>query len=584
MLTSMASLDCLLIGLGLASLACLVWFSLRLGAMRIFQVDECTEVNVAWQVATGHAKVIADTSIISLFQLFLVWIFHNATQAIDLFVYGRFAMLEIFWLNILLIALATGEKLFSRRGLIALLGAATLAPLWDYGFEIRHDNPLLTGILLIWCVLRVRPSGIQSYVLAGALAVILQFVAYKAFVYTVPISFAALVFPPPGHKAARWKLVSAWVLGVLVTFLVLRFAYMAAGYWDGYLLATGQTSKLVAGGMARFWPEIALTHLATQAPLLLGLTAAALIAFAGNLRTNWRTAHRWEGNLPECALFLVASGAFLLNPTPFPYNVLELVPYAYILAFRYGRAIWQQIATNTSLVPALSAFVLVAHLAPFTVATLRHLDWPNTRQDKLMHYAEKLTDPAKDPVYDGVGLVPTRQSIDPRAFIHSLSIRNLLTGPGPRVHEMMAANPAAVFIPNYRTDALSEKEHAFIRNHYVSLADDFWVLGAVLPAGGGTFEIIHPGRYRISTLQGSDLAGTYPGGWEGVLTPEDPGTLNGSLNGKILQTQVVELGIGTHQIQTDSASQTAVVWMGPKLDRVHRIGSVDHRYLFYNWY
>jgi hypothetical protein len=39
-------------------------------------------------------------------------------------------MLELFWLNIVLIILATGEKLLSLRGLVALAGAAEagLAP------------------------------------------------------------------------------------------------------------------------------------------------------------------------------------------------------------------------------------------------------------------------------------------------------------------------------------------------------------------------------------------------------------------------------------------------------------------------
>jgi hypothetical protein len=100
------------------------------------------------------------------------------------------------------------------------------------------------------------------------------------------------------------------------------------------------------------------------------------------------------------------------------------------------------------------------------------------------------------------------------------------------------------------------------------LADDFWVLGKVLDAGGGTFEIYHPGRYRISTLKGSDLADTYPGGMKGLMTPEDPGRVSGTLDGVPISDHPVEL----------------VVWMGPRLDRVHRLGPGDHRALFVNWY
>ncbi len=124
-------------------------------------------------------------------------------------------MVTIFWLNLALIALATGERLLSRRGLVALLAAATLAPLWDYGFEIRHDNLLLTGLLLTWCVVRVRPKGPPSYLVAGALAVAMQFTAYKAFVYVIPISLAILVFPsarPQGTPMEAGPVLGRWCL------------------------------------------------------------------------------------------------------------------------------------------------------------------------------------------------------------------------------------------------------------------------------------------------------------------------------------------------------------------------------------
>ena len=131
---------------------------------------------------------------------------------------------------------------------------------------------------------------------------------------------------------------------------------------------------------------------------------------------------------------------------------------------------------------------------------------------------------------------------------------------------------------------MPDEDHDFIRDRYVSVADDFMVLGKVLPAGGGAFEIFHPGRYRISTLKGSDLANTYPLGLKGMMTPEDPGTLTGSLDGEPLSNHPVQLSPGVHRIECGPDCQPAVVWMGPRLDRIHRIGPGDHRVLFYNWY
>jgi len=152
------------------------------------------------------------------------------------------------------------------------------------------------------------------------------------------------------------------------------------------------------------------------------------------------------------------------------------------------------------------------------------------------------------------------------------------------VRDMLAARPAAVFIPNYRTDRLPEEDHAFIRERYVSLTDDLWVLGKVLPAGGGTFEVVHPGRYRISSLQGSDLAGTYPEGLAGLLAPLEEENLIGTLDGVPLSKRPVDLKVGTHRIETKPDFQPAVVWMGPHTDRMGRLGESDHRFLFVRWY
>jgi hypothetical protein len=116
------------------------------------------------------------------------------------------------------------------------------------------------------------------------------------------------------------------------------------------------------------------------------------------------------------------------------------------------------------------------------------------------------------------------------------------------------------------------------------MADDFWVLGKVLPVGGGEFEVIHPGRYRISTLAGSDLAGTYPEGIPSITTPQEPGNKGCSLDGVELQGPTIELAVGLHRIETSPETQLAIVWVGPRLERIYRLREGDHRLLFVNWY
>jgi hypothetical protein len=321
-----------------------------------------------------------------------------------------------------------------------------------------------------------------------------------------------------------------------------------------------------------------------QTPLLLALVTAALVALAMDVGKRARGALAWDGSLPEALLMAVALAGLLINPTPFPYNLLHLAPYAFLFAFRYASGLSRELSARPALLTLAGAILVFTHLAPFVVATRRHLDWPNTRQQALMSLAEDLTDPEKDPVYDGVGLVPTRLRIHYWWYLHSLNIRSFVKGPGPRVREMLAARPAAVFIPNYRTDWLPKEDHDFIRERYVSVADDFWVLGKVLPAGGATFEVIHPGRYRISSLQDSDLAESCR-----VSGAQNPARLEernftATLDGAPVTTGPVELTVGEHRIECKPGCQPAVVWVGPKRDRIGRLSERDHRLLFVNWY
>jgi len=476
-----------LIGLLLGILAVLAWLSAHLAAVRIYQVDECQNLYMARVLATGQASEFFTSA--SLFLLGpLSWLAKNSLRSEEFFTSARLLFLGVFWLNLFLMAGIASGRFSLIRGLIALAFAATLTPLWDYGFEIRHDNLILTGILLIWLTVRVRSMGLPSYMVAGAVAIGLLFIAVKAVVYVLPLTAAILIFPPPGHRRTRWQLALAWMCGAGLAIGVIRLCYGTGGMWELYLSVFHGVTRYSAGSGAasdRFGPWLTLARLFGQAPFLLALTVAACLGVAHELWRRGKAALSWEGNLPEVLLLAGALAALCVNPTPYPYNLLHVVPYAFLLAFRYGTEVEKELRCRPSLWPLAGALVVFAHVVPFGLATRRHLDYTNFRQTVLMGRAEDFTDPVKDPVYDAMGMVPTRPSIHFQWYLHSLNIQSFIKGPGPRVREMLAARPAAVFIPNYRTDGLPEEDHAFIRGRYVSLADDFWVLGKVLPAGGG---------------------------------------------------------------------------------------------------
>jgi hypothetical protein len=547
-----------LVGLGLAAF--------HLATDRIYQVDEAQNLYMTRVVGVHQAEAFFTNALLWMLGP-LAWAAAAATRSVALFHAARLVFLAVFLANVALLAANTGVRLRSRLGLAALCGAATLAPLWDYGFEIRHDNLILTGLLLMWGLGRTWPRGKWSYSGLGFISVVLLFTAFKSFVYVVPISVAFLVFPHPGHGEGRIWLAGAWLGGACLAVLLVASVYGASGLWSVYL-AGFQSGLQASEGGNRFGPGLALGRLVHQIPLALGLSAGALLALAGGLRTQGRAALSWEGWAPEAALCLGALGVLLINPTPFPYNLVNLVPFTYLLAFRFLCATAEAHGAGRLPAALLAGILAFTHLLPFAVATWRHLDWTNERQETLMNLAEAMTDPTKDRVYDAIGMVPTRSSIGFHWYLHSLNIQTFVDGKGPRLPQMLTERPPAVFIPSYRTDWLPAADWTFIKSRYIALADDFWVLGQVLPTGGGRYLTVHPGRYQLVGLKD---------GRTQSLT-------NGFLDGLPLPLGPIELGEGGHELTCPPDLQLAVIWLGPRLQRLPALGQGNHQRLFTNWY
>lgn len=550
----------------LALLLVLGLFSIYLAVHRIYQVDECQNGFMARIIGTGQSDRFFTNAPLWLMGP-LAWLARSARASADLWMWSRLIFLGLFWLNLTLMALVTGARIRSRRGIFILLMAATLAPLWDYGFEIRHDNLILLGLLLMWWLGRTHPRGLSSYFLLGLLAVLLQFVAFKAFLFVLPLSAAFLLFPHPEHRQTRLRLGTFWILGALTAFLLCRAAYGLSGLWPAYL-AGFQVGVSASGAVDRFGPWLALQRPLSQTPLLLAAVAAALIAFGRELGRDWRSTLRWDSHTPECLLFLGTLGLLLVNPTPFPYNLVNLIPFGFILACRFLDPLIDKILEKPQDSALAIGILVFTHVVPFSLATWRHVSWDNGRQEFIMSLAEEFTDPAKDRVYDAVGLVPSRSSINFRWFLHTLNIQSFTDGKAASVSQMLEAQPAAVLIPNYRTGWLLASDWNFIQQHYVPLSDDFWVLGRALPAGGGPYTVIHPGRYLVMGQRG------------GKFQPLS----DIRVDKRILTSTTVELGLGTHELEGPADTVLAIVWLGPKLDQLPNPGRGDRNRLFVNWY
>ena len=579
-------LTVLSIALLVAGIGALGWFSFSLAGLRIYQVDECLNVFVARTIATHQSSPGMD-----LFQLMLSWVLPLGARAAELFASARLVTWLIFWLDLILIALATGERIFSRRWLFALAGAATLAPLWDYGFEIRHDILLLAGVLLIWGVIRFQPPKLGTFFFVGACAAVLVFVSVKSVLFTFPICLGVFLFPPPGERPARWKLAMAGGLGAVAAFVVVQLVFKTAGLDQTHLLANVKGVAAVPAEAFRFSPfSMTLPRLLTQTPLLVALTIAAMMACAAKIAREKRAALNWDGMVPEMALLGVALVALFINPNPYPYNLLHVAPYAFLLAYRYGAILWKQYPQHPAFAPVALSVLVFTHVVPFTATTARHWSKTNDNQELVMTLSEDLTDPDKDTIFDGVGMVPTRKLCDERSLIHGQAFLNLVknTSDGMQMRGFLKANPPSVVIRNYRTEWMSEEDKQFLRDRYVAIADDFMVLGSQLPAGGGTFEVFHAGRYRITSAEDSSIIGTYDEPKtmkEALLQPKkEVPVLTGTIDGKPFDGKPVELSVGTHRIECSADRKAAVEWVGPHADKLPRLMGMNRHSLFQNWY
>ena len=547
------------------AVAILFLYSLHLAAHRIIQVDEAQNLYMAKIIGSGETGTYFVNPALFLLGP-LAWIAESATSAKEAFLSGRLLFAAVFWVNIFLIVKCTGVSLRSKKGLLVAFAAATLAPLWDYGFEIRHDNLLLTGLLLIWYLGRYRPDATSSYFAIGALSAILQFTAFKAFVYTVPLSAHLLICRGAAQPTISAKTIGAWLAGAAAAGVACLALFWHFGVL-AQLLDNMVTLTQGARSNSTFYPFNTLSRLLFQTPLLVAAAIAALLAAALIVLRKPKAALQGDDLVPEAFLVSVALVALFINPTPFPYNLVCVVPFAFLLAYRLVQQALPTASGNRSLLVLAASIFAFSHIVPFLYATLRHLDWTNWRQMRLIETAEAMTDPITDPVYDAAGLVLTRQSIDRTWYLHSLNVKQLYNGKQTSLAAMLATNPAAVLMPNYRFDWLAESDWQFIRANYLPLADDFWVLGTRLPAGGGEFRTRHPGRYQVVTV--GEGHGAMP-----KLT----------LDGTPVTSNVVTLSVGAHTVKTAADVPVIIGWLGPTLDSLPTITPGSHRTIFYNWY
>ncbi|MBV9495785.1 MAG: hypothetical protein JOZ54_16175 [Acidobacteria bacterium] len=538
-------------GLAFALIALLA-FSEHLAFNRIFQVDELQYVFTARLLATHQTAQYDASANLMLFGP-MTWLAKIIDGGALLLRSERLLFFVCFWINLCLIVRCAGVRLRSQKGLFFLLLAATLAPLWDYGFEMRHENPLLAVLLLAWLFARpLDPDAKRRLFFVGFLVVIAQFLAFKAFAYAVPIAIGALVGAIWEEKRPVLRALLTLMAGAACATVACLLLHWFAGTWDIYFADTKSLGSTAVRTM-RLSPIPALSRIVMQAPLLLVATAFAVVVALRNWR--WRELVSRESLVPEVALLAVAVVVLLVNPTPYPYNLVLLVPQMMILCLRLDPQPFSR--------PVLIG-LFALHIATWLVPTQRHLLMTNDRQVLLTKTAEQLTDPNAHAVLDGAGLVPTRHPPNRHWLIHGFTIKAFIDGTYPSIATQLAEGKTPVIIPNYRLGWLRREDHQFIDEHYMPLAGDFLVAGTAIPPGNEReWTCLVPGRYFLMFDDSTDALSL-----DNLSRPRGP----------------VTIARGAHTFRNTSSQPAFVIWLGPTLSAPPPLPSGDPNLVFVNFY
>lgn len=520
-----------------------VGISLYLAIHRVYQVDEAQTVFMARILGKGLGKRFFVSGQLHLYPLALLARLPGDSATI--FQIVRLAFLGLAWLNAVLLVWAAGLRLGSRAGLRALLLACSLAPWWAYALEARHDNILLLGLLVMWIVARRWNADRRvAFAVLGVVSLLLHASLFKALAYWIPLSMGLLVMEK-GQWKDRLQRASAWGVGAILAWGAVQLLR-----WSTHTLpATGDMTAGLAmvGASGRFAPFHSIGMLMATSPLL----AAGMVVvcvFAADLLRREGVRLSWDRDRgqPEAVFFLLGALVFLINPNPFPYNLLVLSFLGLLALVRIGSHNHGLIARETLLPRAWGAYGVaiftVFHLLPVGIRVFGLLTQRNDRQVELMRQTESLTGEG-DPVFDNSGLVATRIPSGRDWFINitSLSSRDRLFG-------SLKVNPPAVVIPNYRLVYLGNEVKKWLQANYVALSKDLWVLGRQIQSVSdcrGSWMVLREGIYAaVSITPSSDS-------WVEV-------------DGRRLSNGVHTFTRGEHAFLTDPVAPSILLWAGPR--------------------
>lgn len=523
-------------------LVAMVAYGLPHAIWRHFHVDE---IQIAYNIALwGVHGLDSHTNYAAPYMVPLAWMIGSLDTTAAMLLVLRVAFFLVFLACLAGVALA--QPYFRGRGarIAVLFGVTLFQPFWEHGFEIRHDVLLVAGSIALYGLaqLAVRRASPATMIAAGAVAAAMLVNAFKGFLYAVPfggaVLLAAMTVSWREPLRARLRPIMWFAAGAAASAAVCVAVLAAAGHLDDYLAVL----RFMGGGDRpyRFAPTGELVRVALDSPLFYGPALLFLVLAAIDLARR-----RMIAATGITALFLVWNLiALYLNPVPFPYNFIHITPFVFFAALDVAARI--EVGTRAHLA---AATVLIAAALLFARSWTGNPYMTRTNEAQLSYIAaaEAMTDPARDTVLDGVGLVLSRRPPDREWMLHSLWMGDYRAGRRASFGDMMRDRPSPVVIGNYRWGWLPDRDLAVLHQRYVALYPELYVLGSAPSGAEGAFMIHYPGRY--------------------IVEPKPPGRAAITVDGSPVRGGALDLAAGEHRYAGAGAAGIVVYWLGPASER-----------------
>ena len=469
-----------------------------LAVHRIFQVDEVQTMHMAWLLTQEDSLSYSNSAELYMLPMALL-----ARAFNDPYVYMVVCRLGFFFLFIssILILGRVAEKNGGPRLFTGVFLIASLPVLWDYGFEVRHDNIIIFGLaILLWILFDAGTGGRRSRLyVGGLLGGLLLFSGFKSVLLWGPVLVYVVVICVR-RRLLSYRHAFALVAGGLGTAgLAAAAAHWMAGSARIYIQTLKAALEAMGSDAIRFFDWDYTLRFVRYHPLIivLGLIFLSLEIVPG-IR-GWLTLRAFDSNDSQAKrlfLFLLGLAFIGINPTPFPYNFM----YVAVLLLPSVLFIFQRATASSQGLVAISLAGLLVVQFAFGVSRLkRHFYWSNRDQHKAIDFVNDFTLPSET-VFDGAGMAMYRKGPGKVWYLHSLNIPSYRAGTIPSVRTMLAQEPSPLLVENYKWTFMDRDDRAFIASRYIPFRMAFWILGARIVVdrpGLFRFDIWRNGRYAV---------------------------------------------------------------------------------------